>query len=304
MTEWWQKPYPTGDPVPVAGFPRPLYPPNVKGGYTPSANGIDVKAYKRALGRGGRWPWNPSSYDLAYSNNFAHGKAGGNVGDSGIAGFQRQMGIEASGNLGNKTFDALRRALIPKGLPNAGQPLFDATALNMIGEAWQQFQGQPTPPPPSGPTLRQKALKAAQGQLGVKESPANSNQCKFTSWYGMVGPWCAMFCTWAFETQCNSPSFVKGSRYAYVPYIVSDARSGRYGLTVTNSPIPGDLVCYDWERDGTSDHIGIFADWIDRRRGTFRAVEGNTSPANNSNGGQVMLRDRDRSLVRAFVHLP
>jgi len=286
MSEWWQQPYPTGPLVPVPGFPRPVYPPDAKG-YTPSSHGPDITAYKRAISRGGRWPW--QTFDAAFSNGFSHGKAGGNVGDSGAAGFQRQTKLDSTGYIGTATFNALRAALVPKGLPNAGQPLFDTTALNMIGEAWQRFQGQPTPPPPGGPTLRQKALKAAQGQIGVKENPAGSNQTKFTDWYGMVGPWCAMFTTWCWETQGDSPSFVSGSRYAYVPYIVSDARSVRYGLSTTSSPIPGDLVCYDWEGDGTYDHVGIFESGT---ASSWNAIEGNTSTSNQSNGGEVMRRSR------------
>jgi len=171
----------------------------------------------------------------------------------------------------------------------------------MIGEAWQRSQGQPTPPPPGGPTLRQKALKAAQGQIGVKEYPAGSNQTKFTDWYGMVGPWCAMFATWCWETQGDSPAFVRGSRYAYVPYIVSDARSVRYGLSTTTSPIPGDLVCYDWEGDGTYDHVGIFESGT---ASSWNAIEGNTSTSNQSNGGEVMRRTRSTAQAKVtFVRV-
>ncbi len=36
----------------------------------------------------------------------------------------------------------------------------------------------------------------------------------------------------------------------------------------------------------------------------FRPIEGNTAIGNNSNGGQVMLRSRNRSDVAAFIRLP
>ena len=56
----------------------------------------------------------------------------------------------------------------------------------------------------------------------------------------------------------DAPSFVKGSRYAYCPYIVGDARAKRYGLSTTDDPIPGDVVVYDWSYDTVYDHVGIF----------------------------------------------
>lgn len=304
MTEWFEKAYPGGTMVAVPGFPRPLYFPGNPAGKPPSADGPDVMAYKRVVSRLGRWPWTPNDWDYAFSKNFATGKAGGNVSDSGVAGCQRQQPEldPETGQIGEATFNFFRAARIPTGLPNAGQTAFDTTALNLIGEAWQIFKGNPTPPPPAtGSTLRQKALKAAQGQIGVKESPANSNQCKFTSWYGLIGPWCAMFCTWAYETQGDSPAFVKGSRYAYVPYIVSDAQNGRYGLSLTSSPISGDLVCYDWD-GGDYDHVGIFESG---NSSSWNAVEGNTSTSNNSNGGEVMRRSRSKSQAAkiAFVRV-
>lgn len=156
-------------------------------------------------------------------------------------------------------------------------------------------------------SVKSRALTLARGQIGYVERP--TNRTKFGAWYGMDGsPWCAMFVTWcmvkAAEAAGTTTSFAKGERWAYVPYVVSAAVGGRYHLSVTKSPGPGDVVTYDWEHNGVADHIGIFVEWLDRGRGTFRAVEGNTSPANNSNGGQVMYRDRTRSLVRAFIHVP
>jgi hypothetical protein len=144
--------------------------------------------------------------------------------------------------------------------------------------------------------VRKAALDRARTQIGVKESPYGSNQTKYCDWYGMVGPWCAMFATWCFELAAqgmgkDSPSFVRGTYYAYVPYIVSDARSGKRGLQTTGSPVPGDLVCYDWSGDGVYDHVGLFENWTGGR--TFEALEGNTAVGNDSNGGEVMRRQRD-----------
>jgi hypothetical protein len=284
--------------VSVAGFPRPLYPPNAKQhGKTPSMDGPDIVAYKRTVSRAGRWPW--QSFDDSFSNGFAHGTSG-NVGETGVAGVQRQGSLEDTGWIGEATFNLLRSIRIPQGLPHAGETAMDATAVNLISKAWMMFGGHEPEPEPTG-TVRAAALTRAISQIGVKESPPDSNNNKYGQWYGMnYQPWCAMFCTWCYELGADdiaqdSPSFVKGSCYSYCPYIVGDARAGKNGLLTTDDPIPGDLVVYDWgsSGDGVYDHVGLFEKWTSGMT-QFQAIEGNTSMSNNSNGGEVMRRARDR----------
>ena len=298
----YSDPYPGGPAVTTCPLARPLYFKGNPAGKPISDPGPDIIAAKRTLSRLGRWPWQEGGkFSSEFTREFALGKAGGNVADSGVAGYQRQMGIADSGQVGETTYNSWRNARIPSGLPHAGEPGMDANAISLFQEAYKIYKGKPTPPP-SQKTLRALALEKAQSQIGVKESPAGSNQVKFCDWYGVTGPWCAMFVTWAYETEGNSPAFVKGSRYAYVPYIVSDAQNNRYGLSVTSSPIPGDLVAYDWD-GGDYDHVGLFESG---NSSTWKAVEGNTSTSNNSNGGEVMRRDRSRSQVTkvCFVRVP
>jgi hypothetical protein len=261
--DWWQHGYPGGTMVPVAGFPRPLYPLDAaRYGKRPSSDGPDVVAYKRTVSRAGRWPWQP--FDDTYSNAFAHGKPPGNVADSGVAGVQRQGDLDDTGWVGQPTFNLLRSIRIPAGLPHAGEPAMDAHAAELVDYAYAMFGGH-EPDPPAG-TVRQAALERAVTQLGVTEAPPDSNHVKYTDWYGMAGPWCAMFATWCYELAAadqgrDSPAFARGSRYAYVPYIVGDARALRYGLETVGEPIAGDLVCYDWSGDTVHDHVGIFEKW-------------------------------------------
>jgi len=233
------------------------------------------------------------SFDQEYSTRFANGY-GKNVNTSGVRGVQRQSDIDDTGWLGKSTFVTLTMARIPQGLPNAGEPAMDAQAVALVNQAFDKFGGHEPPPVPApAPTLRQLALEAAIRQIGTMESPANSNRVAFSEWYGLIGPWCAMFVTWCFEQVGDSPSFVRGSQYAYVPYIVADARLKRNGLQTVDDPIPGDLVCYDWGWDGLFDHVGIFEGW--QSSNSFTAIEGNTSTSNDSNGGQVMRRTRQTS---------
>jgi CHAP domain len=292
MTEWWEVPYKGGPMVAVPGFPRPLYPPDAKG-KTPSVDGPDVLAYKRTVSRAQRWqPWEPASWDDSFNNGFSHGRGTGNVGDSGIAGIQRQQNLDDTGWVGEQTFNTLRSIRVPTG-PNAGQMAMDANAQNLIAEAFGMFAGK-APALPSTKTTRERALEGALSWLGYKESPAGSNDSHFGRWYGMnYQPWCAMAVTHWFEIEGGgSKSFAKGAAYSYCPYILHDAQVGKGGLSVTKSPIPGDVVLFDWNYDGAPDHVGIFEEGS---ASSFTSIEGNTSTSNNSNGGEVMRRSRRSS---------
>jgi hypothetical protein len=160
--------------------------------------------------------------------------------------------------------------------------------------------------------LRAKMLAEAKKHLGVKENPPGSNRVRFSDWYGIRGPWCAMFVSYcgvkarsrAFAKGVNPPSSLHpgSGTYAYVPFVVSDARFGRNGLQTVRDPVPGDLVCFDWD-GGVADHIGFFVKWTDRERGFFRSLEGNTAIGNDSNGGEVMYRDRQFAQVECFVRV-
>lgn len=155
----------------------------------------------------------------------------------------------------------------------------------------------------AGTPLRLKALSYLTGKLGEKEEPAHSNRVAWASlWYGIVGPWCAMGATRAY-VEAGSKAFVKGSRYAYCPFIYHDALYGANNLQITTDPQPGDLALYDWERNGVSDHCGLFEKWVDKTDGIFQAIEANTSLTSDSNGGEVMRRSRTRRQVQAFVRV-
>ena len=142
MSEWYEKAYPGHPMEKVKGFPRPLYPPDAaKRGKTPSGPGPDVVAYKRVVWRAGRWQGPASAFDESYSNGFSHGRSG-NVGESGVAGVQRQQKVDDTGWVGETTFNLFRSIVIPEGLPNAGQPAMDATAVNLVNKAWDLFKGK------------------------------------------------------------------------------------------------------------------------------------------------------------------
>jgi hypothetical protein len=153
-------------------------------------------------------------------------------------------------------------------------------------------------------TVGDKALAEASKYIGVSEEPAGSNKVMFSEWYGMTGPWCAMFVTYCFVA-AKSKSFVKGSRYAYCPYILTDAKAARNGLRVVpkNEARVGDIVLFDWNKDGTADHVGIVVRPPAKKNARFTTIEGNTSGTNPSDGGMVATMSRVTSDVIAFVRV-
>lgn len=288
---------PRGHPMEPGKFPGPLYPPGAAPAYEPSPKSEFAVALKRAMAHCGFWPWDPDSWDEAWSDAVAYGVED-NPNKAGMKAFQRWSGtITPTGNVGEKTFNFARSVLIPQGRTHAGEPAWDSQCVALTDQAYDEAH-----PPAPQTTVREQALAKAITQLGIKESPPESNEVKYCDWYGETGPWCAMFVTWCYRQAGGSAErwrTVKeaGSNdaYDYVPYIVSDARNARNGLSVTNSPRPGDLVCFDWQGSGSSgsewnyDHVGLFESGSPS---SFSAIEGNTSMSNNSNGGEVMRRPR------------
>jgi peptidoglycan hydrolase-like protein with peptidoglycan-binding domain len=63
--------------------------------------------------------------------------------------------------------------------------------------------------------------------------------------------------------------------------------------------IAGDIVQYDFNHNGTSDHTGILEKI--NSNGTIDVIEGNTSTGNDCNGGKVMLRRRGKSQVNYVI---
>ena len=152
-------------------------------------------------------------------------------------------------------------------------------------------------------SIGEAAIMIAGQFIGVSEQPAGSNKVMFSNWYGITGPWCAMFVTYCM-VQAKSKSFVKSQRYAYCPYILEDAKYHRNGLRLVNAidAHPGDVVLFDWGKDGVADHVGIVTTAPGKAK-TFTTIEGNTSGTNPSDGGMVARMTRNVSDVIGFVRV-
>ena len=152
-------------------------------------------------------------------------------------------------------------------------------------------------------SIGDSAVQVAEQFIGVSEQPAGSNKVMFSNWYGITGPWCAMFVTYCM-VQTKSKAFIKSQRYAYCPYILEDAKYHRNGLRLVSviDFRPGDVVLFDWNKDGVADHVG-FVTAAPGKAKTFSTIEGNTSGTNPSDGGMVARMTRNVSDVIGFVRV-
>lgn len=109
------------------------------------------------------------------------------------------------------------------------------------------------------------------------------------SYFGKSGvPYCAMLITWLFRQLGSTPP---GGDFAYCPDGIRAMK--RLGLEVQKTQAqPGDLVFFDWGKDGESDHVGI----VEANNGNYLlTIEGNTTTRGVS--GTVARRQRPLSCV-------
>lgn len=148
-------------------------------------------------------------------------------------------------------------------------------------------------------TTVEDVLRVARAEIGTKENPPRSNRTKYGEWYSWNGvPWCAIFVSYCFYMAGNKlPPIQSKKGFAYCPYGVDFYRTKR---EFDRIPKAGDIVFFDWEKDGVSDHVGIVEKVLNNNQ--VVTIEGNTSYENNSNGGEVMRRTRDLSTIQGFAH--
>jgi cell wall-associated NlpC family hydrolase len=121
---------------------------------------------------------------------------------------------------------------------------------------------------------------------------------KYGSWFGLNGvPWCGIFVSWVYATAgMHLPKIGFSKGFAGCQTAMKYFKEK--GL-VTDNPIPGDIVFFDWNSDGRYDHTGIFVKRRDAAH--FESIEGNTGWSSDSNGGEVMRRSRKYASA-VFVH--
>jgi hypothetical protein len=114
-------------------------------------------------------------------------------------------------------------------------------------------------------------VSIAEGQIG------NQGGKPYWSWYGFSDrvPWCAIFVSWCAE---EAGLIDDGSLflYSYCPTGIDTFKQRGRWLEGGLEPAPGDIVFFDWDADGVSDHTGI----VSECDGAYvYTVEGNTNTA-------------------------
>lgn len=130
-------------------------------------------------------------------------------------------------------------------------------------------------------------LDIARGQLGTAE--AGNGSTLYGRAYGMDRvAWCMQFVWWCFREAGQSELI--HPKTAYTPTAADWHR--QRGEWSTN-PRVGSLVFYDWpDSVRRIQHVGL-VEVVEP--GAIVAIEGNTSTANQSDGGRVMRRRRARN---------
>ena len=118
---------------------------------------------------------------------------------------------------------------------------------------------------PGNPQL----VELAKGQVG------NVGGAPYWSWYGFDSrvAWCACFVSWCYgQAGVSEPRFAACQSQG-VPWFTSH---GQWGARGYENTAPGDAIFFDWDLDGSADHVGLVIGTDGNRVYT---VEGNSGDA-------------------------
>jgi hypothetical protein len=141
--------------------------------------------------------------------------------------------------------------------------------------------------------IRDKIIELATLEIGYIEEP--NNNTKFGKWFGLnFVAWCGIFVSYIYF---KAGLGIKGGGY-WKGFAGCQTFAVKFAKKETLHPQKGDIVLFDWDNNKKYDHVGIFVKWLDSD--TFETIEGNTSIGNNSNGGSVMLRIRNKKIAKFY----
>lgn len=148
-------------------------------------------------------------------------------------------------------------------------------------------------------TFGDSIIEIARKELGTKEYPANSNKCKYNTWFygrtvsGSAYPWCMAFAQWCYAEAGLSLPYKTASCGALLSWY-----KAVHPECIVTRPVKGCLVIFDFPGGASTDHVGLF---VGRSGGSVTTIDGNTGTASEDNGGAVMLKTRKETYVRAYI---
>lgn len=109
----------------------------------------------------------------------------------------------------------------------------------------------------------------------AKSQVGNVGGQPYWSWYGFDSrvEWCACFVSWCYNQAGKSEPRFAGCQSQGVPWFQSH---GQWGARDYENIAPGDAIFFDWDLDGSADHVGIV---IGTDGSRVYTVEGNSGDA-------------------------
>ena len=109
----------------------------------------------------------------------------------------------------------------------------------------------------------------------AKSQVGNVGGQPYWSWYGFDSrvEWCACFVSWCYGQSGRTEPRFAGCQSQGVPWFQSH---GQWGARGYENIAPGDAIFFDWDLDGSADHVGIVVGTDGSRVYT---VEGNSGDA-------------------------
>ena len=109
----------------------------------------------------------------------------------------------------------------------------------------------------------------------AKQQVGNVGGYPYWSWYGFNSrvEWCACFVSWCYNQAGKSEPRFAGCQSQGVPWFQS---RGQWGARGYENIAPGDAIFFDWDGDGSADHVGLVIGTDGERVYT---VEGNSGDA-------------------------
>ena len=109
----------------------------------------------------------------------------------------------------------------------------------------------------------------------AKRQVGNVGGQPYWSWYGFNSrvEWCACFVSWCYEQMGLSEPRFAACQSQGIPWFQSH---GQWGARGYDNLAPGDAIFFDWDLDGSADHVGIV---IGTDGSRVYTVEGNSGDA-------------------------
>lgn len=137
-------------------------------------------------------------------------------------------------------------------------------------------------------------IDIAKKEIGTKESPPDSNNVKYNTWFyghpvsGSQYPWCATFISWLYKAEqglCKKTA-------SCVDMLDWFEKRGQ----VVKNPQAGDIVFFKYSTNNRrTNHVGLV---VSVSANCINTIEGNTSAkGSQDNGGMVMQKNRYSNIV-------